>query len=77
MYDPARRYGGEHYDPDTAVVWKPSDGPGKDATRIGRTWYLPYRRHLTPGALRAELCTHGFRVLEQSPTGGDVVCTLA
>ncbi|MEI8406347.1 MULTISPECIES: class I SAM-dependent methyltransferase [unclassified Kribbella] len=58
LYDPDRVYGdGFRYDPATGICYRGE---------------LPYRRHLTPSALRAELTSMGFTVL--SLTGTDVVC---
>ncbi len=74
MFEPERDYGPEHYDPETGIVWSPTMSPMEDGRQIGAGWYLPYRRHLTPRALRTELEGFGFRVIEQSVTGGDVVC---
>ena len=41
--------------------------------RIGGTWCLPTRRHLTPPALKVELEAAHFRVLFQD--GGNLICT--
>jgi SAM-dependent methyltransferase len=47
------------------------------AVKIGKTWYLPVRRHRKPAELRAELEAAGFDVLYQGDTTGDnVVCVL-
>jgi SAM-dependent methyltransferase len=60
LYDPDRVYGdGFRYVPATGICYRGE---------------LPYRRHLTPVALRAELTPMGFRVL--SLTGNDLVCRL-
>jgi 2-polyprenyl-3-methyl-5-hydroxy-6-metoxy-1,4-benzoquinol methylase len=76
MYDPGRNYEDDYYDSVTGIVWLLTDTPQDDAQRIGQSWYLPHRRHLTPAALRAELESHGFRIIEQSVAGGDVVCAI-
>ena len=73
VYESAREYGDAGYDATTGIVWVRAAGPGSDARRIGRSWYLPHRRHLTADALRAELETFGLGVIEQSPAGGDIV----
>lgn len=73
VYERARDYGDAHYDATTGIVWVRTAGPGSDARRIGRTWYLPHRRHLTAEALRAELESFGLSVIEQSREGGEVV----
>jgi len=58
LYDADREYSdGFRYDPATGICYRGE---------------LPYRRHLTPSALRAELTSMGFTVL--SLTGTDVVC---
>jgi 2-polyprenyl-3-methyl-5-hydroxy-6-metoxy-1,4-benzoquinol methylase len=61
MYDPERRYDGEFvFDPATGIC-----------QRNG----VPYRRHLTASALRAELSEAGFTVVSQTGRlGGDLVC---
>jgi SAM-dependent methyltransferase len=74
MYEPDRDYGDDRYDPDTGIVWVLTAEAHDDAVRIGRSWYLPHRRHLTASALAGELESHGYRIIEQSPTGGDIVC---
>ncbi len=76
VYEPAGDYGDDHYDPATGIVWMPTAGPGSDARRIGGSWYLPHRRHLTAAALRAELERYGYRIIEQSPAGGDIVASV-
>lgn len=73
VYERARDYGDAHIDTTTGIVWMGTAGPGSDARRIGRTWYLPHRRHLTAEALRAELESFGLDVIEQSRDGGEVV----
>ena len=75
MFDPARDYGTDRFDPATGIVWAPTPEASDDAERIGNSWWVPNRRHRTVAALRAELGDHGFRVLEQSAAGGDFVCT--
>lgn len=58
LYEPGRVYGdGFRYDAATGICYRGD---------------LPYRRHLTPAALRAELSAMGFTVL--SLTGEDLVC---
>jgi SAM-dependent methyltransferase len=76
VYEQTRDYGGDHYDTTTGIVWTRTPGPGNDVRRIGRSWYLPHRRHLTASALRAELERYGYRIIEQSPAGGDVVASV-
>lgn len=76
MYDPGRSYEDDHYDSATGIVWVLTNTPHGDAQRIGQSWYLPHRRHLTPMALRAELESHGFHILEQSVAGGDIICVI-
>ena len=65
----ARDYGDDYYDPATGIVWVRTAGSGSDGRRIGGSWYLPHRRHLTASALRAELQRYGYRIIEQSPSG--------
>ncbi|TCO47762.1 hypothetical protein EV646_105319 [Kribbella antiqua] len=58
LYDAGRVYGaGLRFDRSTGICYRGD---------------LPYRRHLTPAALQAELTSMGFTVL--SLTGNDVVC---
>lgn len=76
MYQPDRDYEDDFYDSDTGIIWMPTTGPHVDGVLLDGGWYLPHRRHLTAHALRAELEKHGFRVMEQSASGGDVVCVL-
>jgi len=76
MYEPDRDYGDDHYDPETGIEWVLTAEPHDDARRIGQSWYLPHRRHLTAAALRGELEGHGYRLIEQSPSGGDIVCVV-
>lgn len=66
MYEPDRVYGpGFRYDAATGVCYQ--EVPGLRSQ--------PYRRHLRPAALRAELERAGFRVLSQHGAAkGDVVC---
>ena len=73
VYERARDYGDAHIDTTTGIVWMGTAGPGSDARRIGRTWYLPHCRHLTAEALRAELESFGFGVIEQLRDGGNIV----
>ena len=73
VYERARDYGDAHIDTTTGIVWMRTAGPGSDARRIGRTWYLPHCRHLTAEALRAELESFGFGVIEQLRDGGNIV----
>ena len=73
VYERARDYADALYDTTTGIVRVRTAGPGSDARRIGRTWYLPHRRHLTAEALRAELESFGFGVIEQSRDGGNIV----
>jgi len=80
MYSPGRVYDDQdHYDAATGIVWTQDPALSDDeAIMIDGKPYMPNRRHLTAGALRAELERHGFRVIEQSgPTGGEVVCGLS
>jgi 2-polyprenyl-3-methyl-5-hydroxy-6-metoxy-1,4-benzoquinol methylase len=74
MYEPDRDYRDDHYDRETGIVLMPTAQPHADARRIGQSWYLPHRRHLTAAALRRELESHGYRLVEQSSGGGDIVC---
>ncbi|MFC7621417.1 class I SAM-dependent methyltransferase [Microlunatus sp. GCM10028923] len=76
MYDPARAYEDDHYDPATGVVWVAAEPAAPDAVERAGGWWVPHRRHLTPEALRRELDQHGFTVLEQAGRlGGELVCT--
>lgn len=73
--DPDREYGEDIRDDGTGIVWTPSNAPGDVERRIGGTRYVPTRRHLTPEALRHELESAGFEVLEQAGDGGgELVC---
>lgn len=76
VYEQTRDYTGDHYDPATGIVWMRTTEPGNDVRRIGGSWYVPHRRHLTAPALRAELERSGYRIIEQSPDGGDVVAAV-
>lgn len=77
VFDRGRDYGDDYFESATGTVWMPTNGdPQTDARQIGPGWYLPHRRHLTAEALRAELEAHGFKIVEQSPAGGDLVCTV-
>lgn len=77
MYSPDREYGQDHYDAETGIEWTPAPGPHEDGMVIDGSWHIPNRRHLRASALRSELESHGFRVVEQSdPLGGDVVSEL-
>ena len=82
MFETARDYGLDRYDPRTGIVLKPrttsptTPTPDEDGRWIGSGWSLPYRRHLTRAALRTELEGHGLRIVEQSEAGGDVVCVI-
>ena len=73
IYQQTRDYEYDHYDPATGIVWMPAAGPGNDARRIDGSWYLPNRRHLNASALRAELERSDYRIIDQSPAGGDLV----
>lgn len=73
MYDAGRDYADARYDAATGIVWTRTAEPHLDGRRIDGAWHLPHRRHLTARALRAELEDHGFRVVDQSADGGDVV----
>ena len=80
MYEDGRTYeNDERYDQETGIVYlRVSGDPERyeGAVRIGDTWWLPNRRHLTPPALRGELETAGLRVVWQGgKVGGDVICT--
>jgi len=72
-------YGDDIIDAETSTVYEvldeePEDYP--DAVKIANTWYLPYRRHLKPPVLRAELEAAGFGVRYQDDVhGGDLICT--
>lgn len=85
MYEPERDYGeGFRYDETTGVCHEevPDQEAGAHqldgAVQIGGTWYRPHRRHQRPEALRAELTRAGFEVVSQeSPSGGELVCTVA
>lgn len=78
MYEPERIYdAGFRYDPITGICYEQvrNGGSRADAVDIDGIWYLPHRRHLTPGALRDELARAGFRVLSQhGPRTGDLIC---
>jgi 2-polyprenyl-3-methyl-5-hydroxy-6-metoxy-1,4-benzoquinol methylase len=74
MFDPAREYDDDHYDPATGIVWTPTEDFGPDSTVIAGARYAPHRRHLRPLALQRELQDHGFDVVEQSgPFGGEII----
>jgi 2-polyprenyl-3-methyl-5-hydroxy-6-metoxy-1,4-benzoquinol methylase len=76
VFERARDYGDAYYDAATGIVWMSTAGPGSDARWISGAWYLPHRRHLTASALRGELERYGYRIIEQSPAGGDVVASV-
>lgn len=58
LFDPNRAYRGEfEYDPDTGICYRNG---------------LPYRRHVTPRKLEAELSTAGFAVF--SHDDGNLIC---
>ncbi|WP_157975572.1 class I SAM-dependent methyltransferase [Brachybacterium sp. YJGR34] len=76
MFEPARDYGADWYDPDTGIVWTHSSRGTGGARLLGGTWFAPIRRHLRPADLRRELEMHGLAVIAQSGEfGGEVVCT--
>ncbi len=64
-YSPKNSYEGQHFDSDTGIVYRPIQGnPTRSTNRLkieGR-WYVPYRRHLTSLALRAELKRSDFSI---------------
>lgn len=72
------RYGLGLIDLDTGLVLRPLDGyrpEYPDATCIVGRWYLPYRRHLRPAALEAELAAAGFTVVfRDEQHAGSLVC---
>lgn len=79
MFDPHRVYADdERFDPQTGVVLSAMGGAAarySDATEVGGRAYMPYRRHLRPEALAAELTAAGFEIVWQGgPLGGDVIC---
>lgn len=78
MHEPGRDYGDDHYNPNTGIVWVPQPHRVADSAWIEGSWHVPNRRHHTPEALRRELESHGFNVIEQSgPFGGEIVCGAA
>jgi len=72
------RYGSGLIDLDTGIALCPLDGcryEYPDATCIAGRWYLPYRRHLRPAALEAELAAAGFTVVYRDRQhAGSLVC---
>ena len=75
VYRQDRKYGEEHFDRETGIVWTPTPGAGGDAKLLDGTWYQPNRRHFTSTALRNELERHGLHVLEiEEPFGANVIC---
>ena len=75
------RYGGGSLlEKATGMVYKPLEGSPEEydgTLKIGDTWYIHNRRHLTPSMLKADLEGAGFRVLYQDGEYGEnVVCVL-
>lgn len=74
------RYGSGLIDMKTGVALRrfrqdPEEFP--DAVRIAEQWYLPERRHLRPGALRAELESAGFKIVHHfDKHAGSLACVL-
>ena len=56
------------FDPATDIYDRPYDGKQQidGATRVNGSWYYPFRRYRTGPRLRAELESHGFKVIHQS-----------
>ena len=59
------------FDPATDIYYQPWDGiDGREkvdgAIRVNGSWYSPFRRYRTGPRLRAELESHGFKVIHQS-----------
>lgn len=74
MQEPGRDYGDDHRDPSTGIVWVRVAAEVTDSVRIGDSWYVPNRRHLSAEALQLELERCGYTVLEQSGRfGGEIV----
>lgn len=72
-----REYGDQLFDSATGIAYEKMDSDWdrfEDAVQIEGQWYLPHRRHLKPAALRDEVESAGFKVLEQD--GGHLVCQL-
>ena len=77
---PGREGFGQHseaslFDPSTDIYYQPCDGiAGKEqvdgSVRVNGSWYSPFRRYRTGPRLRAELESHGFKVIHQSGTLG-------
>jgi hypothetical protein len=55
-------------DPATEIYYRPCDGAQQvdGSIRLNGSWYYPFRRYRTGPRLRAELESHGFKVLHQS-----------
>lgn len=74
------RYGSGLIDIDTGIALRLLDEDGHvypDAVRIANRWYLPYRRHLRPTALKAELSEAGFTIVfDDQQHAGNVACIL-
>ena len=78
LYDSARIYGPDsHYDAVSGICYtEVADASTVDqAVEIDGRLLIPHRRHLTADALRAELVSAGFHVLNlETSDSGEVVC---
>ena len=59
------------FDPTTDIYYQPCDGNDRrgqvdGSIRVNGSWFAPFRRYRTGPRLRAELQSHGFKVLHQS-----------
>ena len=56
------------FDPATDIYYQPQDGNDRidGSIRVNGTWFSPFRRYRTGPRLRAELESHGFKVIHQS-----------
>ena len=76
VWNPRRDYAGSYVDERGIVFLPVANAPDfDDAVKIGDSWYLPNRRHLTPDRLRDELIAAGFSIRLQ--VGGDLLCSPA
>jgi SAM-dependent methyltransferase len=73
LYDPARDYAPDRFDPSTGLVYARIDDPGgfAECVRLDGAWWVPRRRLVTAESLRAELEAAGFAVTWQA--GGRVI----
>ena len=56
------------FDPATDIYYQPYDGKEQidGSIRVNGSWFSPFRRYRTGPRLRAELESHGFKVIHQS-----------